>query len=248
MAEAANDGARILVVEDEDDLADVVMINLRMAGYEVEHAVHGGEALAAVDRDTPDLVLLDVMMPVMDGWQVLRKLKEDEDTREIPVVMLTALAEEQNIIQGHLEGAVRYLTKPFEVKKLLEIVATTLDPDEEELERRKRTVRTLLERLAELESGRPAGAEVHLSKLEKPPRQPRSSTPSEEERSKVAELTDKQRYLAEQLAAGRSAREMSEELDVSRSNVYATRKRIARKFGVEPNDVAEEARRLGLGD
>lgn len=248
MARAANDGSDILVVEDEDDLANVVMINLRMAGHEVEHATNGAEALEAVRRDPPELVLLDVMMPVMDGWQVLRALKEHEETRDIPVIMLTALAEEQNIIQGHLEGAVRYVTKPFEVEKLLEVVETTLDPDEEELERRKRTVRTLLERLAELESGRPAGAEVHLSKLENPPRPPRSTAPSDEERSKVDELTDKQRYLADQLAAGRSAREMAEELDVSRSNVYATRKRIARKLGVEPNDVADEARRLGLGD
>lgn len=247
MAQEANEGGRILVVEDEEDLANVVMINLRMAGYEVEHAGHGAEALEAVERQTPDLVLLDVMMPVMDGWQALRVLKEDPETRHIPVVMLTALAEEQNIIQGHLQGAVRYLTKPFEVKRLLEVVETTLHPDEEELERRKRTVRTLLERLAELESGRPAGAEVHLSKLENPPRPPRGSAPTDAERSRITELTDKQRYLAEQLAAGRSARELAEELDVSRSNVYATRKRIARKLGVEPDDVADEARRLGLG-
>lgn len=243
----SNDAARILVVEDEEDLANVVRINLEIAGYDVEHAVNGAVAMDEVRDERPDLILLDVMMPVMDGWQVLRALKEDDETRDIPVVMLTALAEEQNIIQGHLEGAVRYLTKPFEVKKLLEVVDTTLDPDEEELERRRRTVRTLLERLAELESGRPAGAEVHLSKLENPPRPPRGSAPTDEDRSKLAELTSKQRYLADQLAAGRSAREMAEELDVSRSNVYATRKRIARKLGVDPNDVADEARRLGLG-
>ncbi|MBW3562144.1 MAG: response regulator [Actinobacteria bacterium] len=243
----SNDAARILVVEDEEDLANVVRVNLEIAGYDVEHTLNGAEALDEVRDERPDLILLDVMMPVMDGWQVLRALKEDDDTRDIPVVMLTALAEEQNIIQGHLEGAVRYLTKPFEVKKLLEVVETTLDPDEEELERRRRTVRTLLERLAELESGRPAGAEVHLSKLENPPRRPRGSAPTDEDRSKLAELTSNQRYLADQLAAGRSAREMAQELDVSRSNVYATRKRIARKLGVDPNDVADEARRLGLG-
>ena len=243
----SNDAARILIVEDEEDLANVVRINLEIAGYEVEHALNGAEAMDEVRDERPDLILLDVMMPVMDGWQVLRVLKEDDDTRDIPVVMLTALAEEQNIIQGHLEGAVRYLTKPFEVKKLLEVVDTTLDPDEEELERRRRTVRTLLERLAELESGRPAGAEVHLSKLENPPRPPRGSAPTDEDRSRLATLTSKQHYLADQFAAGRSAREMAEELDVSRSNVYATRKRIARKLGVDPNDVADEARRLGLG-
>ena len=244
-----NDTAMIAVVEDEEDLANLVRVNLELSGYDVVVARNGAEGLTTIKNDHPDLVLLDVMMPVLDGWQVLRSLKEDPELRDIPVIMLTALSEERDLIRGHLQGAVRYITKPFEMKTLLEAVEEGLnDPDDEELNRRRQTTKDLLQRLAELDSGRTAEGAVRFSKLESPPStnttEPRIS---DAERQKVERLTDKQRYLAEQLAAGRSAREMAEELEVSRSNVYATRKRIARKLGVTPDEVADEAGRLGLG-
>jgi DNA-binding response OmpR family regulator len=242
------DKAHILVVEDEEDLASLVEVNLRLSGYDVSTAGDGGAALEAVSQDPPDLILLDVMMPVLDGWQVLRRLKEDEEFATIPVVMLTALSEERDIIRGHLQGAVRYLTKPFEMKVLLRTVEEGLrEPDDTEIAARRDRIRALLQRLAELDSGRnPGSSNVSLSRLEKlPPKaDPTPPEPTDQERERLASLTERQRYVAEELARGRSARELAKELDVSRSNIYATRKRIARKLGVTPDDVSDEIRRL----
>ncbi len=243
-----DDAKQILVIEDEEDLANLVQVNLELAGYGVEIANDGAEGLAKVRDRTPDLILLDVMMPVLDGWQVLRALKEDHTLRDVPVIMLTALSEERDIIRGHLQGAVRYVTKPFEMRALLAAVEEGLaPPTDEELGERRQKIKTLLQRLAELDSGRPAEQSVRWSKLETPPERKRAvAEPSDADLGRVDQLTDKQRYIAEQMASGRSARDLAEELDVSRSNIYATRKRIARKLGVQPDDVPEEARRLGL--
>lgn len=243
--------ARILVVEDEEDLASLVEVNLDLAGHEVVVARDGGEGLEKAREVRPDLVLLDVMMPVLNGWQVLQRLKDDEDLEDIPVVMLTALSEERDLIRGHLTGAVQYVTKPFEMRALLSAVEESLrEPTEDERRRRRDKVRGLLQRLAELDSGREAsGPQVSLSALEHAPTTPTTSAPgiTDDERARLDELTERQRWLAEQFALGRGARELAEELDVSRSNVYATRKRIARKLGVAPDDVPDHARRLGLG-
>lgn len=240
----------VLVIEDEADLANLVRVNLDLAGYATRTARDGAEGLTEIRRDPPDIVLLDVMMPVLDGWQVLRSLQEDDELSDIPVVMLTALSEERDLIQGHLQGAVRYITKPFEMRVLLQTVEQALrTPTADELDERRRRTRDLLRRLAELDSGRTATGGVRFSKLESPPEiRPATPAPSEADRSRLENLTDKQRYVAEQLASGRSARALAVELDVSRSNVYATRKRIARKLGCAPDDVPDEARRLGLGE
>lgn len=244
-----SDEKHILVVEDEADLASLVQVNLDLAGYAVTVARDGREGLARARDERPDLVLLDVMMPVLDGWQVLRAMKEDEALQDIPVVMLTALSEERDIIRGHLQGAVRYVPKPFEMRALLRAVEDGLrEPDEEERAMRRTHVRGLLQRLAELDSGRSGESSVRFSRLEAPPAvRTARAEPTAADRSKLDQLTEKQRYIADQLAAGRSARDVAEELDVSRSNIYATRKRIARKLGVHPDGVAEEAQRLGLG-
>lgn len=240
---------RILVVEDEEDLAALVRVNLEMAGHEAVLAYDGSQGLRKAEQDPPDLVLLDIMMPVLDGWAVLRALKENERTSDIPVIMLTALSEERDVIRGHLQGAVRYVTKPFDMTALLDSVQEALQPpDDEELEHRRQRVRQLLQRLAELETGRVGAASVRFSRLETPPaRTPRAPEPSEGEIARLHTLTEKQRWIAEQLASGRGARDVAHELEVSRSNIYATRKRIARKLGVRPDDVADESRRLGLG-
>lgn len=240
----------VLVIEDEEDLSHLVRVNLELAGYGVDAAHNGAEGLSKARDLAPDLILLDVMMPVLDGWQVLRALKEDGGLRDIPVIMLTALSEERDIIRGHLQGAVKYVTKPFEMKRLLGAVEDSLTPaTEEELVSRRDQIRGLLQRLAELDSGRSATAhQVRLSRLEQaPPPPPVDPEPTEAELARLDDLTDKQRYIADQLASGRSARALADELGVSRSNVYATRKRIARKLGVPADDVATEAERLGLG-
>ena len=240
--------ARVLVVEDEEDLRSLVELNLQLSGLEVATAGDGRAALDQVAADPPDVVLLDVMMPVMDGWQVLRELKGDTRTRDIPVIMLTALSEERDLIQGHLQGAVRYVTKPFEMRTLVDTVRGALEPpDDDELAHRRSRTRQLLQRLAELDSGRVAaeGPRVHFSGLEhtrSTPEPPDTST-SVDPRL-LDELTEQQRHVAEQLAEGVGARQIAAELGVSRSNVYAVRKRIARRLGVEPDDVAEVTRQL----
>lgn len=239
---------RVLVVEDEDDLATLVELNLQLAGHDVEIAVNGERALAQIEASPPDVVLLDVMMPVMDGWQVLRELKASAETQDIPVIMLTALAEERDLIRGHLQGAVRYITKPFEMRGLLDTVAEALlPPTDDQLAQRRVRTRQLLQRLAELDSGRSAdGPTVRLSQLEQLHRdsdEP-ADAPPRPDPALLDELTESQRHVMQQLAAGVSARAIANDLDVSRSNVYAIRKRIARKLGVAPDDVPGVARDL----
>jgi DNA-binding response OmpR family regulator len=239
--------AHILVVDDERDLTELVRINLEMAGYEVTTAGDGAEALAAMRDRRPDLVLLDVMMPVLDGWGVLQELQGDTELRDVPVVMLTALSGERDVIRGHLSGAMRYLTKPFDVHQLLGTIGEALLPetDEQRVHRREQ-VRGFLQRLAELDSGRRSGGpQVHFSRLESPPRLP---TPEERTAALLAELTPRQREIAGLLAAGVEARAIADRLGTSRSNVYAARKRIARHLDVHPDEVARTARELGLAE
>ena len=243
-ADVTDQQRHILVVEDEEDLAALVQLNLELSGYEVSVVSDGQQAMDVLPDVGPDLVLLDVMMPVKDGWQVLRELKSDPEHQDIPVVMLTALAEERDLIRGHLQGAVRYVTKPFEMRQLLETIDEALaEPDDAERQARRQRTKELLSRLAELDSGRSkSGPQINLSRLENPPAQAVEAPPVSG--ASLEELTEHQRYVAEQLAAGRGARDLADELDVSRSNIYATRKRIARKLGVAPEQVAAETRRL----
>ncbi len=239
-------GAHVLVVEDEPDLSDLVRFNLLSRGYVVTTAPDGAEGLTRARTDSPDLILLDVMMPVLDGWQTLKALKSDPVLREIPVVMLTALSDERDLIQGTLSGAIEYITKPFDIDELFHAIEQALvEPDADEVARRRERTINLLSRLSELDSGRERDTTpVRLSKLENL-REPETPEPEPVvDPALLATLTDKQRYVAEQLGAGRSARDVAEELQVSRSNIYATRKRIGRKLGVGPDEVPETARRM----
>jgi len=111
--------ATVLVVEDEKDIIDVVDFNLQQAGYRVLKATDGAEGLRLARDQSPDLLVLDLMLPVMDGKEVCRRLKQGEDTREIPVLMLTALASETDRIIGFEIGADDYLTKPFSPRELV---------------------------------------------------------------------------------------------------------------------------------
>ena len=235
---------RVLIIEDDADIASVLQINLSIAGYDLTLARDGAAGLTAATSEPPDLILLDVMMPVLDGWQVLRALKEDDRTHGIPVVMLMALAEERDLIKGHLQGAIRYITKPFELRDLIETVRAALaPPDAAELTLRRDRVRELLQRLAELDTGRTGGPHVRITGLEAAPRR---ESVQQAQRVRLDSLTEKQRWIAAQFASGRPARSIAEEMGVSRSNIYATRKRIARKLGITPESVGDEAKRLGL--
>ena len=110
---------KIVLAEDEPQIARLVEFKLKKEGYQVVSKGNGEEALAAIKAEKPDLILLDVMMPVMDGYEVLRRVKEDENLKNIPVVMLTAKAQEKDVVKGIDLGADDYITKPFHPAELL---------------------------------------------------------------------------------------------------------------------------------
>lgn len=113
-------GKKILLVDDEEDILDFLELILEEQGYNVIKASSGRDALAAAQMNRPELILLDIMMPEMDGWEVLKLLKADEEVSHIPVAMLTARTEMKDKIQGLQEGAIDYICKPFATKELLD--------------------------------------------------------------------------------------------------------------------------------
>jgi two-component system phosphate regulon response regulator PhoB len=112
--------SRILLIEDERALTDVLAYNLQREGYEVIVAHDGQEGLRKAQMQTPDLVVLDLMLPKMDGLEVCRALRAGDRTRNVPILMLTARAEETDQVVGFTMGADDYVTKPFSVKVLLQ--------------------------------------------------------------------------------------------------------------------------------
>ncbi|HEY0075878.1 MAG TPA: response regulator [Abditibacteriaceae bacterium] len=118
--------SKILAVDDEKHIVRLVQINLQKEGYEVATASTGKEALEVAGTFGPDLIVMDVMMPEMDGFEALKKLKENPDTREIPIIMLTAKAQDADVFRGWQSGADLYLTKPFNPAELLTFVKRLL--------------------------------------------------------------------------------------------------------------------------
>lgn len=118
---------KVLVVEDDESISNVVELNLRLDGYEVFLAADGEEGLARVEEVEPDLVILDVMMPKVDGWEVLMRLRQQPETRDIPVIMLTAIGDEQSKVMGLRGGADDYVAKPFSPLELTARVKVILD-------------------------------------------------------------------------------------------------------------------------
>ena len=131
------DRRRVLVVDDEPDVLLLCRVNLEFEGYEVMEASDGVEAMSRVRERRPDVILLDVMMPRMDGWQVLSEIKADDQLKDIPVVMLTAKVQDQDQIRGWSSGASEYITKPFSPLSLSQVLEDVLadGPDEEERRR-----------------------------------------------------------------------------------------------------------------
>ncbi len=126
-AAAGRKGKRtVLVVDDEKDLVDLITYNLTRNGYAVLGAFGGNEALEIAARQTPDLIVLDLMLPGIDGTEVARRLKADSRTAGIPIVMLTAKGEETDVVVGLTLGADDYVTKPFSMKILLARLSAVL--------------------------------------------------------------------------------------------------------------------------
>jgi DNA-binding response OmpR family regulator len=115
---------KIMVVDDEDDILHFLELVLREKGYDVVTASNGHEALTTAQIEQPDLVLLDIMMPQMDGWEVLKLLRVDDSTAGIPVAMLSARTEAKDRVQGLQEGAIDYICKPFSLQELLGKIET----------------------------------------------------------------------------------------------------------------------------
>lgn len=110
---------RILVIEDEEHINELIKFNLENNGYEVISAFDGLQGLELAVKENPDLLLLDVMLPKMDGVEVCNKLKNRDDTEDIPIIMLTAKAHETDKVLGLEIGADDYMTKPFSTRELL---------------------------------------------------------------------------------------------------------------------------------
>ena len=113
---------RVLVADDDPDILDLLTLNLECHGYQVHGAHDGEEAREMALRLIPDLIVLDVMMPKLDGLEVLAALKAHAQTRDIPVVMLTAKASDSDVWQGWQAGADYYITKPFDLDELMRFI------------------------------------------------------------------------------------------------------------------------------
>ena len=123
---------QILIIDDDPAIVELVAINLAMAGYCVSKAADGIKGQALAIQLMPDLIILDVMLPKVDGFTVCQRLRQDNRTTDIPILMLTALEQTQDKVKGFNSGADRYLTKPFEVEEMLARVRGLL--------RRKRSI------------------------------------------------------------------------------------------------------------
>jgi phosphate regulon transcriptional regulator PhoB len=117
---------KIVVIEDEDDILEVIAYNLKREGYEVITSTSGEDGLEKIEKCAPQLVVLDLMLPEVDGIELCRKLKADPLTRSIPVIMVTAKGEESDVVLGLGVGADDYVTKPFSPKELVARVKALL--------------------------------------------------------------------------------------------------------------------------
>lgn len=111
--------AQILVVDDEPDILSMLVYHLSREGYRVTTAVNGQGAISTAQADRPDLILLDLMLPGMDGYEVLQRLRREEATATIPVILLTARTQEEERVRGFEVGADDYITKPFSARELM---------------------------------------------------------------------------------------------------------------------------------
>jgi len=111
---------KILAIDDEPDVLEFLRLVLTKSGYQVATAANGTEGLIRAHVERPDLILLDIMMEKMDGWETLRLLRLEETSKDVPVVILSARAEPRDKIRALQEGAMDYITKPFDLKESLE--------------------------------------------------------------------------------------------------------------------------------
>jgi DNA-binding response OmpR family regulator len=149
---------KILVVDDDPTMVKLINVNLKLNNYAVMEAVSGEQALEIVSKDPLDLVVLDIMMPGVDGWEVLRRIRSDTGTEELPVILVTAKTQDSDVIRGWELGADEYVIKPFNPLLLVEVIKMVLDRSyEDRLERRKKQ-KEKLEVLRSLSRSKPESA------------------------------------------------------------------------------------------
>ena len=143
---------KILVVDDEPGIVEIVRVNLEREGYDICEALDGQEGWDQVRSEKPDLVILDVMMPRMNGLELLERIEADPHICGVPVILLTVRARDMDVIQGLEKGAVEYLTKPFDPLNLVRVVRRILEESDQRereahrqrlLEQRKRSMKSL---------------------------------------------------------------------------------------------------------
>ena len=124
-ARGATEG-RVLIVDDETAIRLICRLNLGSAGFDTLEASDGASAIALARAERPDLILLDIMLPELDGWHVAEELAADDDTREIPILFLSARSESGDQARGHGTGGIGYITKPFDPVAMTDIVRDAL--------------------------------------------------------------------------------------------------------------------------
>lgn len=130
---------KILVVDDDPTMVKLINVNLKLNNYSVVEATSGEQALDVLAGQPLDLVVLDIMMPGVDGWEVLKRIRGDRTTEEMPVILVTAKTQDSDVIRGWELGADEYVIKPFNPLLLVEVIKMVLDRSyEERLERRKK--------------------------------------------------------------------------------------------------------------
>jgi DNA-binding response OmpR family regulator len=117
---------RILIIEDEKDILTALQIRLVANGYEIIAAADGPDGLRKARTEKPDLIILDIMLPKLDGYQIARMLKYDENYAKVPILMLTAKVQQSDVEQGLASGADAYMTKPFKAEELLAEISRLL--------------------------------------------------------------------------------------------------------------------------
>ncbi len=156
---------KILVVEDEQAIAEMIMTSLEMAGYQVKRAANGQIAYQMILDDVPDLILADWMMPMMTGLELAKRLKREENTAEIPIILLTAKSEEDDKINGFDAGIDDYVVKPFSPRELLARIRAVLRRGNADVEGKGLSAgKLLLDRTAK--KANIAGDDINLGPIE----------------------------------------------------------------------------------
>jgi len=137
---------KVFIIDDDPDIREIVQANLEGAGYAVVEARDGVEGLRMVHEENPDLVILDVLMPEVDGWEVMRRIQRDPRKAGLPVIMLTCVSEDAEVLRGLQEGALEYLTKPFQPENVVSSVKTLLDVFDEPALRQARRLQLIARR------------------------------------------------------------------------------------------------------